>query len=201
RLRKVLQQSLEELRTGNAGRPTFSPVMLEWLQDAWTVGSADYGYLKIRSGVLFMLLVNRTSKYSESGIGAYLEAIPKDELKTNLPKTLSGSKEDAETAQAAAGAAGPGGKLPAGVGSAGPDSALAKFCVDYTGRARAGQIDPIFGREREIRQIIDILARRRKNNPIIVGDSGVGKTALVEGLALLIVQNDVPPLLQGNEIF
>src|SRR6185436_16161308 len=84
-------------------------------------------------------------------------------------------------------------------------SALAKFCVDYTGRAGAGQIDPIFGREREIRQIIDILARRRKNNPIIVGDSGVGKTALVEGLALLIVESTaenpkVPPLLQGVEI-
>src|SRR5262249_51073442 len=98
------------------------------------------------------------------------------------------------------GRAGPGGKDLGGVGSAAADSALAKFCVDYTGRARAGQIDPIFGREREVRQIIDILARRRKNNPIIVGDSGVGKTALVEGLALLIVQNEVPPLLQGNEI-
>jgi type VI secretion system protein VasG len=200
RLRKVLQQGLEELRTGNAGRPTFSPVMLEWLQDAWTVGSADHGYLKIRSGVLFMLLVQRPTKYSASGIGAYLEAIPKDDLKTNLAKILSGSKEDAEASQASAGVAGPGGKLPAGAASAGADSALAKFCVDFTGRARAGQIDPIFGREREIRQIIDILARRRKNNPIIVGDSGVGKTALVEGLALLIVQNEIPPLLQGVEI-
>jgi type VI secretion system protein VasG len=80
------------------------------------------------------------------------------------------------------------------------DSALAKYCVDYTGRARAGQIDPIFGRESEIRQMIDILGRRRKNNPIIVGDSGVGKTALVEGLALMIVNNQVPPLMQGVEI-
>src|SRR6185436_20938774 len=114
----------------------------------------------------------------------------------------SGSKEDAESVAAAAGgAAGPGGKLPAGMASAGADSALAKFCVDYTGRARAGQIDPIFGREREIRQIIDILARRRKNNPIIVGASGVGKTALVEGLALMIVNNEVPPLLQNTDIF
>src|SRR5262249_47277100 len=98
------------------------------------------------------------------------------------------------------GRAGPGGKDLGGKGSVGADSALGKFCVDYTGRARAGLIDPIFGREREIRQMIDILARRRKNNPIIVGDSGVGKTALVEGLALMIVNNEVPPLLQNTDI-
>ena len=199
RLRQALQRSLEDLRSGNAGKPTFSPVMLEWMQDAWTIGSVEYGFQKIRSGVLFARLVQQPSKYSVSNIGAYLEAIPKDDLKTNLPKILSGSKEDAESAMPGTpGAAG--GKLPAGVASAGADSALAKFCVDYTGKARAGEIDPIFGREREIRQIIDILARRRKNNPIIVGDSGVGKTALVEGLALLITQNQVPPLLQGVEI-
>ena len=199
RLRQALQRSLEDLRSGNAGKPTFSPVMLEWMQDAWTIGSVEYGFQKIRSGVLFARLVQQPTKYSMSNIGAYLEAIPKDDLKTNLPKILSGSKEDAESAMPGTpGAAG--GKLPAGVASAGADSALAKFCIDYTGKARAGQIDPIFGREREIRQIIDILARRRKNNPIIVGDSGVGKTALVEGLALLITQNQVPPLLQGVEI-
>jgi len=199
RLRQTLQRSLEDLRSGNAGKPTFSPMMLEWMQDSWTIGSVEYGFQKIRSGVLFARLVQQPTKYSASNIGTYLEAIPKDDLKTNLPKILSGSKEDAE-AQVAGTPGAAGGKLPSGVASAGADSALAKFCVDYTGKARAGEIDPIFGREREIRQIIDILARRRKNNPIIVGDSGVGKTALVEGLALLITQNEVPPLLQGVEI-
>jgi type VI secretion system protein VasG len=200
RLIQVLQRSLEDLRKGNAGKPTLSPTMLEWMQDAWTIGSMDYGYTKVRSGVLFMLLVRAANKYTMSGIGNYLEAISKEDIKANLTKILSGSKEDAEATAAAAGGAAGGKGLPAGTASAGADSALGKFCVDYTGRARAGQIDPIFGREREIRQIIDILARRRKNNPIIVGDSGVGKTALVEGLALLIVQNQVPPLLQGTEI-
>ncbi|MFT3776076.1 MAG: type VI secretion system ATPase TssH [Minicystis sp.] len=201
RLRQVLQRSLEDLRTGNAGKPTFSPTMLEWMQDAWTIGSVDYGYQKIRSGVLFMLLARTPTKYSMSGIGSYLDAIPKDNLKANLQKILSGSKEDAESGQpAAAGGKGSAAGLGAAAG-AGPETALGKFCVDYTGRARAGQIDPIFGREREIRQMIDILARRRKNNPIIVGDSGVGKTALVEGLALMIVQNEVPPLLQNTDIF
>ncbi|MEO7332210.1 MAG: type VI secretion system ATPase TssH [Minicystis sp.] len=202
RLRQVLQRSLEDLRTGNAGKPTFSPTMLEWMQDAFTVGMMDYGFQKVRSGVLFARLVQLPSKYSMSNIGSYLESIPKDDLKTNLPKILSGSKEDAESSAVAAGGGGgaPGVKGMGDKGSVAPDSALAKFCIDYTGKARAGQIDPIFGREREIRQIIDILARRRKNNPIIVGDSGVGKTALVEGLALLIVQGQVPPLLQGTEI-
>jgi type VI secretion system protein VasG len=199
RLRKVLQQSLEELRTGNAGKPTFSPAMMEWIQDAWLVGSAEYGYQKVRSGALFARLAQQPNKYAMGGIGGYLEAISKDDLKNNLPKIISGSKEEGESTQSTG--AGPGtGKLPAGAASAGADSALAKFCVDFTGKARAGQIDPIFGREREIRQMVDILARRRKNNPIIVGDPGVGKTALVEGLALLVVQNEVPPLLQGVEI-
>lgn len=199
RLRKVLQQSLEELRTGNAGKPTFSPAMMEWIQDAWLVGSAEYGYQKVRSGVLFARLAQQPNKYAMGGIGGYLEAISKDDLKNNLPKIIAGSKEEGESTQSTG--AGPGnGKLPAGAASANADSALAKFCVDFTGKARAGQIDPIFGREREIRQMVDILARRRKNNPIIVGDPGVGKTALVEGLALLVVQNEVPPLLQGVEI-
>ncbi len=201
RLRSVLQRSLEDLRTGNAGKPAFSPLMWEWMQDAWLVASAEYGWQKIRSGVLFARLVAQPTKYTSSGIGAYLEAIPKDDLKTNLPKILSGSKEDAEAGGAAGGGAQAVGKDGKPLQSAvSADSALAKFCVDYTGRARSGLIDPIFGREREIRNIIDILARRRKNNPIIVGDSGVGKTALVEGLALLIVQNEVPPLLQNTEI-
>jgi len=201
-LRQTLQRSLDDLRTGNAGKPVFSPTVFEWMQDAWNVGSLLYGHGKIRSGMLFQRLVEQPSRYTMSGVGMYLEGISKDDLKTQFVKIVSGSKEDADAmGVGAAGAAGaPGSKLPGGAGSVSPDSALAKFCVDYTGRARAGEIDPIFGREREIRQIIDILARRRKNNPIIVGDSGVGKTALVEGLALMIVQNNVPPLLQGTEI-
>ncbi len=199
-LRSSLQRGLDDLRTGNSGRPTFSPVLLEWMQDAWLVGSVDLGFSKIRSGTLFLRLVQQPNKYSTSGIGAQLEGIPREDMKKQLPTILSGSKEGDDGQPAAAGGGDGKGGLPSGDRSANPDSALGKFCIDYTGKARAGQIDPIFGREREIRQIIDILARRRKNNPIIVGDSGVGKTALVEGLALMIVNNEVPPLLQGVEI-
>ncbi len=204
RLRASLQRSLEDLRTGNAGKPVFSPTMLEWFQDAFVVGSMEYGYTKVRSGALFQRLVQQPTRYTVSGIGALLEGISRDDVKTNLQKIVSGSKEEQESVAAAPGAAGGAGGgaggLPQGAASASADSALAKYCVDYTGRARAGQIDPIFGRESEIRQMIDILGRRRKNNPIIVGDSGVGKTALVEGMALMIVAGEVPPLMQGVEI-
>jgi len=204
-LRSTLQRGLDDLRQGNAGRPTFSPVLLEWMQDAWVVGSVDLGWQKIRSGVLFLRLVQQPNKYSTSGIGLTLEGIPKEDMKKNLPTILTGSKEGQEVDGTSQGTTptqgGPGAQPNLGTaGSVNPDSALGKFCVDYTGRARAGQMDPIFGREREIRQIIDILARRRKNNPIIVGDSGVGKTALVEGMALMIVNNEVPPMLQGVDI-
>ncbi|HZO12804.1 MAG TPA: type VI secretion system ATPase TssH, partial [Polyangiaceae bacterium] len=196
-LRGTLQRTLEGLRTGNAGKPNFSPTMLEWMQDAFTVGSMEYGYSRIRSGVLFVRLVQQGSRYTSSGIGTQLAGIPKDDLAQNLPKIVSGSKEDAEAAPQAEAAAG--GTLPKG-SSLDADSALARFCTDFTGKARSGEIDPIFGREREIRNMIDILARRRKNNPIVIGEAGVGKTALIEGLALLIAQDQVPALLKDVEI-
>ena len=201
-LRATLQHGLEDLRTGNAGRPVFSPTLMEWFQDGWLVGSVEFGYQKIRSGVLFLRLVQQPNKYSSSNIGMLLEGIPKDDMKKNLPTILAGSKEGLEAEGGAAASAGAGGKGGAlgDKGSVAADSALGKYCIDYTGRARNNEIDPVFGREREIRQIIDILARRRKNNPIIVGDSGVGKTALVEGMAHMIVNNEVPPLLQGTDI-
>ncbi|MEZ4438085.1 MAG: type VI secretion system ATPase TssH [Polyangiaceae bacterium] len=200
-IKTTLQRALEGLRSGNAGKPTFSPSLMELYQDAFTVGSLQYGYGKVRSGVILHRLATQGSKYTMSGISAQLAGIPKDELTEKLPSIVGESKEDGEARAGgldAGGSAGAG-TLPKGT-TLDADSALARFCIDFTGKARSGEIDPIFGREREIRNMIDILARRRKNNPIVIGEAGVGKTALIEGLALLIANDEVPDLLKGVEI-
>ncbi|MEQ9319146.1 MAG: type VI secretion system ATPase TssH [Polyangiaceae bacterium] len=199
-LKTTLQRTLEGLRTGNAGKPTFSPSLMELYQDAFTVGSLQYGYTKVRSGVVFQRIVTQGSKYTMSGVGTQLAGVPLDELTDMLPSIVGVSKEDAvSTAGGLDAGGGPGRVLPKG-SALEADSALARFCIDFTGKARAGEIDPIFGREREIRNMIDILARRRKNNPIVIGEAGVGKTALIEGLALNIANDEVPDLLKGVEI-
>lgn len=199
-LKTTLQRSIDSLRTGNSGKPNFSPNLLDWMQDAFTVGAMEYGFGRVRSGMLFLRLAEQASKYSTSGISLQLGGIPKDELKKNFQKICSGSKEDADSgALTGAGGAAEAGKLPKG-SSLDAESALARFCTDFTGKARSGEIDPVFGREREIRNMIDILARRRKNSPIVIGEAGVGKTALIEGLALKIVNDDVPQILKGVEI-
>ncbi len=116
-LRQTLQRSLDELRSGNAGKPVFSPAMLEWMQDAWLVGSLEYGFQKIRSGMLFGRLVQQPLRYSTSGIGLQLEGISKDDLKANLQKIVAGSKEEGE-ALAGAGGAGLGDGNPLVMGTA-----------------------------------------------------------------------------------
>jgi type VI secretion system protein VasG len=122
-----------------------------------------------------------------------LEGIRESEFKQRFFKIVMGSCEDLLGAKAEKGRETPGRKIPTG-------TALERFTVNFTQKAREGEIDPVFGRDREIRQIIDILARRRKNNPIIVGEAGVGKTAVAEGLALRIVEEDIPDILANVEV-
>jgi type VI secretion system protein VasG len=189
-----VQRSLERMRTGNGGRPVFSETLFQWIEDAWVIASLHYGATSLRSGHLLLQFIDLGSRYSGESF-AELDAISVAELRKQFEEITARSPETpqapaAKPADAAAGA-------PA---AAGADSALARFTTSFTDDARAGKIDPIFGRHAEIRQLVDILGRRRKNNPIIVGEPGVGKSALVEGLALAIAHGDVPDTLQDVDL-
>jgi type VI secretion system protein VasG len=188
RVQKALQRILEGFKSGNTGRPVFSPTLLEWIQESWLIGSVDLNLAEIRSGVMLIALLRNPARYFGRDTLQPLDSIRVEELSRRFYEITATSSEVKTPVQEKVTA-------PRREGAA-EDTALGKFTLNFTARARAGDIDPVFGRDREIRQMIDILARRRKNNPIVVGEAGVGKTAAVEGLALRIAQDDVPPVLK-----
>jgi type VI secretion system protein VasG len=194
---KAIQRSVESGRRGNTGKPVFSPLLIEWFQDAWMLASVELGLGEVRSGVLIAALVANQNRFGGNAHMDALRDISPEDLRKHFIDITAGSGEEAKLAATKA-APGKG-----AVEAAAPrdETALGRFTIDFTGRARAGDIDPVFCRDREIRQIIDILGRRRKNNPIAVGEAGVGKTAVIEGLALAVVQGKVPDVLAGVEIY
>jgi len=201
RLAKELERSLDSLKSGNARSPAFSPSVVKMLSEAWTVASIDFNAGSIRTGfTLLALLGDEELARMVKDFSKELQAIPPDGLRASFYDIVSKSNEtQTSLASGAQGkSAGSSDGVPSPSGGKTPH--LDQYTVNLTANAKAGKIDPVLGRDIEVRQMIDILMRRRQNNPILTGEAGVGKTAVVEGFANRVVSGDVPPALQGVHI-
>jgi type VI secretion system protein VasG len=191
-----LARALDRLKSGNARTPALSPTLIKMLTEAWTIGSIDYGAAQVRTGFTILALASNDElvrlmrEVSREFPKIQVEALRKDFL-----SIVASSSE--ETLAAAAVAAGPSGAAAAGPKAGGKTPNLDQFTINLTEKAKTGKVDPVLGRDFEIRQVVDILMRRRQNNPILTGEAGVGKTAVVEGFALRVAQGDVPPPLRN----
>jgi type VI secretion system protein VasG len=194
RLTADLNRALERMKTGNGRAPALAPEIVELAKQAWLMASLEQGAPRIRSGhLLWALLADEALARHAREASGHLLKIPADALKRDFAQITANSAE--AVAAAADATAAPAGAEPGSAPRGG--GALEQYTNDLTAQAKAGKIDPILGRDTEIRQIIDILTRRRQNNPILTGEAGVGKTAVVEGFAVRIASGDVPPALQG----
>jgi type VI secretion system protein VasG len=199
RLAADLQAGLDRLKRGNARTPAFSPSFVRLLREAWTIGTVDYDAHAIRSGhVLVALLANDELRRLALQASREFTNVPVDAVRRDFTTLVEQSVETDGTAASDQGSAGPaaaGGASAPRAGARTPN--LDQFTIDLTEKARAGTIDPVLGRDAEVRQLVDILTRRRQNNPILVGEAGVGKTAVVEGFARRVAAGDVPPPLRN----
>lgn len=200
RLAKDVNDALGRLKSGNSRTPGLSDRLPHWFQDAWLLASVDFGAARVRSGHLILALVSSDSLARIAReVSREFNHISAESLHSKLQDITADSDEarDAvalgETASSADGA-------PVASGVPGKTKALDQYTEDLTAKAAAGKIDPILGRDAEIRQIIDILTRRRQNNPILTGEAGVGKTAVVEGFAARIAAGDVPDPLKNVSV-
>lgn len=205
-LERDLSDEISQFKTGNTRTPVFSQHLPALFEHAWLIASLDSETTRIRSGHLLLALLTEPdlSQLAYRGSKLFVR-FKREELKHDFAKLTEGSQE-AQTVRFADAAASGGADdgvdaVPGEVkGGLSKTPALDQFTTNLTQRARDGKIDPVIGRDAEIRQVVDILMRRRQNNPILTGEAGVGKTAVVEGLARRIAEKDVPEVLQGVEL-
>jgi len=195
-----LQTSLDRLPRGASSVTDLSSFVEDAVERAWVYGSLMFGGTQVRTGFLIVgLLKTKNLRNVLLSISKQFERIQLDDLTENFHKILGGSPEEAQAASESGADPGEasGAMAPAAMGN---QEALKRFTTDLTEQARGGKMDPIVGRDDEIRQVVDILMRRRQNNPILIGEAGVGKTAVVEGFAQRIARGDVPPALKEVEL-
>ena len=171
--------------------PAFSPMLVEWLKEGWLLASAEMQHSELRGGVLLLALLHSPLRYIPPAAARLLTGINRDRLQQDF---VQWTQESAESVVPDAD-----GKV-AGTLTDAADTLLARYAKNMTADARNGRLDPVLCRDHEIDLMIDILCRRRKNNPVVVGEAGVGKSALIEGLALRIVAGQVPDKLKNTDI-
>lgn len=194
-----LTRALDRLPRGATAISDLSEHIENAVERAWVYGTLKYGDQQVRSAYIMVGLVKTTGlRNILYGISREFEKLGVDALADRLADIVKGSPETNLTASDGSALGGEPGEASGAMAPAqmGKQEALRKYAVDLTEKARKGEIDPVTGRDEEIRQIVDILMRRRQNNPILTGEAGVGKTAVVEGFALRLARGDVPPPLK-----
>ena len=193
---RQLNRELDIIKAGNSRAPALSPTIVDLAKNAWMLASVEYGHSNATSAhILAALMLDEGLRRATEATSGELKKIPPESLR-DVVRALVGTTTESKSANVGDTSSG---DRPA-MGAPSKSPALDKFTVNLTEAAKSGKIDAVLGRDEEVRQIIDILIRRRQNNPILTGEAGVGKTAVVEGFALRIASGDVPDQLKNVTI-
>ena len=203
RLAKDMTEALDRLPRGATSISDLSTHVESAVERGWVYATLMFGDTRVRTGHLMVGMLKTPSlRNALLGISKHFESVKADTLTEQFGKIVNGSPEDSlgatDNSSLAAPGEASGAMAPAQLGK---KEALKRFATNLTERAKSGQLDPVSGRDEEIRQIVDILMRRRQNNPILTGEAGVGKTAVVEGFAARIARGDVPPPLKNVQVY